>query len=337
MNFGAVISRALKISWQYKVLWALMLIPGVISLIGSLLGLGNTAAFQNLNANAANLRSMDELFALYTRLFALLLPVLLLQTVIGLIAGVAALITRAGIIAGVQQAENGAAPGLGGTLTVGFHNFWKFLVVSILLGLPLLLLIVIVFAIVGVPILPLIQAFTAGANPSDDEMRAVFSGVLAAMCVAAAVGCVGLIYALIAAAIQTLGERAMVIEGIGPLAGIARGWQLLRSNLGNVVLLAVVLFIISIVISFGLGMIGNAFTLPAMNIMMQEIANGVQPSVSTMLSSPSLVILTIISAVIELALQLFAAVAWTLAYRAFTGAALPSATVPPYQPPLPAA
>ncbi|MCL5997233.1 MAG: hypothetical protein M1546_14440 [Chloroflexi bacterium] len=46
---------------------------------------------------------------------------------------------------------------------------------------------------------------------------------------------------------------------------------------------------------------------------------------------------TIISAVVEFALQLFAAVAWTLAYRAFTGAATTPAAAPPYQPPLPAA
>jgi hypothetical protein len=318
-------------------LWILAIIPGLFGLISSLIGTGSNFAFQNLTTGG--MRSMDQMLALYTRLIAEFAPIFMLQTLAGLVAGLIGMITRAGTIAAVQHEEDGSSLSFGQAFGAGLKVFWKFLGMTIILGLPLLVLGLVLFVVVGVPLLPLIQAFASGANPSDDEVRAIVNGIVAGACVAISLGCVGLIYLLIAAAIQTFGERAIVVEGTGVTDGIRRGWRIFRANLGNVILLAVVLFIISVVISFGLGVIGNAVTLPAMGAIMRDMAEGFQPASSptsfTLLSSPLLVLFTVISAVVGIALQLFVTVLWTLAYRQFTGAGTVILATPRSQPPLP--
>lgn len=326
MDIGTTLSRAIKVTFQHRVLWALMLVPVLLSIISAVVGAAQGFLFRPQDLMGAT--SGEEMLAAYARIFALWLPLILLQVAVSLLSAVILLVIRAGVIAGVQDIETTGATAFGGALKMGFRKLIPMLAFNIVLFLPVFVMGVLIFAIIGLPFIPFAQSLASGAI-TQEEMDAVLGGFLAAFCVGVGLICIAVAYGLIAAGVQVMGERAIVIEGAGPIAGLQRGWALFRANLGNIILLAVIVFLITAVIGFVLGLFGNLAVLPQMGNWMQQARQGIMPDASEMINWPIFIVITLLSAIVGLFVDLFIMVIWTVAYRQFTGAAAPASDLPP--------
>lgn len=331
MDIGTTLSRAVRITFQHPVLWALMLVPVLLSIIGAVIGAAQGFLFRP--QDLMDVASAEEMLAAYVRIFALWLPLILLQLAIGLLSAVILLVVRGGVIAGVQGIETTGATSFSDALGTGFRKLISLLVFNIVLLMPMIVVGTLVFVIIGLPFISFAQSLASGAI-TREEMNAVPGGFLAALCAGAGLICIAVVYGLVAAGVQVMGERAIVIEGAGPIAGLKRGWALFRANLGNVILLAVIIFLITAVIGFVLGLFGNLATLPQMGNWMQQAQQGFMPDISELINWPIFIIVTLIGAIVGLFVDLFIIVIWTLAYRQFTGVAAPASDLPPA--PLPA-
>jgi hypothetical protein len=331
MDFGATISRAFRIMWDHKVLWIL----GFLAALGGGAGTnfqGSSYRYNNTPGNLSPFSNLSQqdlglILAGASLFFCLML-------ILGLVLFVVGLIARGGLIAGVQQVETEGNTTFGRAWAVGADRFWRLLGLNILLWLPMIIVIVILVILFGGAIAGMIASGTnmGRGNLDNGALMGLLSGGVIVLC---CLLCLVVIYALIAMALQTFGERAIVLENLGVTESIGRAWSIFRSNLGNIILLAIVMM----VISWAVGLIALAAAsiviAPTMLPLIYGLSqNAVVSAGTTVLAVVGVIVGIIISALISTLYITFNSAAWTLAFRSFTGAA---PAQPDVVPPLPAA
>lgn len=333
MDFGAVISRALRVTWDHKVLWIL----GFLAALGAG-GAGNVAQSPQATFNLNNgdmppwmrdfVRDPSAILA-GASVFACVIAIL---SVVLIVVGI---IARGGLIAGVQQIETEGNTTFGRAWSVGAARFWRLLGLNILLAIPIILIVIILIATTGGAVL---AAIASGAGTrGDGDNRALLSLLGGGLIVLCCLVCILVLYGIVAMAIQTFGERAIVLENVGVTESIGRAWALFRANLGNIILVALIMWVISIAFAIIVGAIVAAvlfaMVFPAINDMSQF---GTLSPGATVAAVLGVILATVIGAIINTLYVTFNSTTWTLAYRQFTGAG-PRLTTPASQPPLPAA
>ena len=133
-------------------------------------------------------------------------------------------IGRIGLIKGSYEAEQGAESlAFGELFSTSMPYFWRVFGLSFLIGLAFLLLFI--------PII-LIGVLSAGVG---------FLCLLPLICLLIPVGiAVGIII--------EQANRAIVLEDLGIFDGLKRGWEIARSNIGPIIIMALILFGISLVL-----------------------------------------------------------------------------------------
>jgi hypothetical protein len=339
MDFGATISRAIRVTWDHKVLWIL----GFLAALGSG-GAGNvgnspqsTFRFGDGNGNVPPWMQgfIDNPGAIYAGLtvFACLI------VVISIILFVISLIARGGLIAGVEQVETGGNTTFGRAWSVGTNRFWHMLGLNILIALPIIVLVIILGVAFGGTIIAAVAAGTSASgrgSGNDGALASLIGGGIAILC---CLFCIVFLYGLLAQAIQTFGERAIVLENAGITASISRAWAVFRANLGNIILLALIMLFISIVFGIITGAVLAVILVPTMApIFVAMTQNGTLEAGSTILAIFGLIVASIVGAIINALYVAFNSATWTLAYRQFTGAApVKVVPMPTPQPPAPVA
>jgi hypothetical protein len=228
-NFGEVINRAWQITWKYKVLW----IFGILASCsrgsgGGSSGGGGGGGGEGNGYSPFHTNEMERIFnqigdwlASNWWVVALIILGVILLVLISIFLGT---IGRIGLIRGTLQAEEGAEKLSFGELFSGaMPYFWRVFGLSFLIGLITFLLFI-PFLFFGV--------LTAGIG---------FICMLPLLCLLIPVSIA--IYLII-----ELANVAIVKENIGLWDGWKRGWELLRTNLGPVILMGLILFVISFVI-----------------------------------------------------------------------------------------
>lgn len=335
MDFGAVISRALRITWDHKVLWLLGFLAALGAGGAGNLGQSPQSAFR-MNGDNGNVPPWMQDFARDPSLIlAGASAFFCLVAIISIVLFVVGIIARGGLIAGVQQIETAGNTTFGRAWSVGAARFWRLLGLNILLAIPVIILVVILIATVGGTAMAAI-ASSAGQR-GDDNNAALASLLGGGVIVLCCLVCVLAIYGVLSMAIQTFGERAIVLENAGVMDSIGRGWAVFRANLGNIILIALIMWVIATAFAFVVGAIVAAVlfasVFPAINDLSQSGSLGAGP---TILAIIGVILATVVGAIINTLFTTFNSTAWTLAFRQFTGS-VPAVPAPAAQPPLPAA
>jgi hypothetical protein len=335
MDFGAVISRALRITWNYKILWIL----GFLAALGS--GGANFNPSSNINYRAGSsdfstamppwLQDLVDDPGLILGGLAAFFCIIL---IIGFIIMVISTIARGGLIAGVQQIETEGNTTFGRAWSGGASRFLPLLGLDILLFLPVIIVVVVLVALFGGSIIAAVASSQGGVNDNGGAIGGLIAGGLSIFCCGL---CVVILYSLLAQAIQVLGERAIVLEGAGVISAISRAWALLRANLGNIILLALVMLVISFAFGLITAVIAGAALLPGMGLAFTDLnRSGALQAGTTILVVILVIVAMIVGAIVQTLFITFNSAAWTLAFRQFTGAA-PAVAAPVAPPPLPTA
>jgi hypothetical protein len=232
-------------TWKHKWLWLLALIPTLAGVVGLLPSLGGSVTPD---------MTPDEMMGMAGRSLLMSCLSLILILVIWLV-GLAA---RGGIIAGVARLARGEATGFGPSFREGWRKVWSLLGMSILLFGWLVILVIVMIVLFLIPIMTM--ALTGGLdNPSEGLMAGLGTLGLLALC------CLSVVFFLLALLLNLIypfAYRGIMLRELGAVESIRHGWQVLRDNLGEILLLALPFFVLTLILGAALGIANIAITSP---------------------------------------------------------------------------
>lgn len=196
-------------------------------------------------------------------------------------------VAKGGLIAGVSAVDEGRASSFGRAWNAGWRKGWRLLGIAVVPAVPAFVLVV-VGLLVGL-------AYGGFAAYAGRDMMGVPNAGLAV--VVGALACVLVPLAAILGLLATFANRACVLEDLGVFASYGRGLSVLMDNLGP----ALILFLIQIAISVGIGIVGF---LPGI---LATVCCVVWPVVI----------------LVQGAISAYFSALWTLAWRGWTGMSQP--------------
>jgi hypothetical protein len=234
MDFGEVLGRAWKIIWKHKILWIFGIFAGCARGGGGGGGGGNSGS--RITAPSGNLPQFQQFSTQFSDwigshlwVVALFIIVILLIVIVALLLGT---IGRIGLIKGTLKADAGAEHlGFMELWDESLPFFWRIFLLSLLVGLAAF---IVVILLVGVGI-----GFTA---------LTLGLGLL----------CLIPLICVLAVALWFLGivvqqaELAIVIENLGIMDGLHRGWDVFQRNIGPMLIMWLILGVIGVVVGVAL-------------------------------------------------------------------------------------
>lgn len=239
-NFGEILIRAWQITWKYKVLWLFGMLASCSQGGGNGGGGGGSSGPTDYSNGPSDfnrppelqrLISMMENFAEWVTenwwIFILIGLVVFLLIILSILLGT---IGRIGLIKGSYEAEQGVEKLSFGALFSGsMPYFWRVFGLSFLIGLAFLV-ILLPFVLLGI--------VTAGVG---------FLCLLPLICLLIPAGwAVGLIL--------EQANRAIVLEDRSMLDGFKRGWEIVKGNVGPLIVMSLILFGISFVLGIAIAL-----------------------------------------------------------------------------------
>jgi hypothetical protein len=229
MEYSATLRRAWEITWKHKGLWIL----GILASCGK--GGGGTGGGGNFSGSGLDpaefgsasqeLTQFLERLGNEETLWLLLAGIALLILILSLLFLALGVIGQGGLIAAFHRSDQSASMSLGEAFAAGVLHFWRMLGAQLLIGLVLL----VIFLILAIPAVGL-AIFTLGL------------GLLCLVPVFVAIVLASTIY------FQFV-QMAIVVEGNGVISSLRRALDVIRANLGPVLIMGVILLVGTFVIS----------------------------------------------------------------------------------------
>lgn len=297
MDIGNVLSRAWQIIWKHKILWIFGILAGCSS--ASTSGSGSSGyqfSYGDFNGYHINLADW-EWGVILIALLCLILVFILLVIFLGAIG-------RIGMVRGTHLVEGGKEKlNLGELFSESMPYFWR------VFGLTLLVGVVVFFGVllIGIPL----SIFTCG------------------------IGAIVLFFALLLLPVLIeLSIIAIVVEDIGVLDGLKRGWDVLRLNLGTMILMWLILtlgfwLVAFVIIGIPIGLFLTPFAVITSTAAIQAT------EISTIITAICIAAFIPLALVIVGILRSFVTSAWTLTYLELTRQSSTTAPPLPPEPPQP--
>ncbi len=266
MDYGYALIRAWKITWKYKVLW-------IFGILAGCRANGNGGGNSNFSQDYTDmppeiLKTMERGLNFIQRPEVIVGLVLLVLFIIAITIFFST-IGRVALISGTYQAEAGAEKLFFGELfKKGTSHFWHFFGMNILVSLPF---IIVILGLLGAGVF---RAVSAG-NTADAE--AFMVAFLPTFCI---LFCCLFIFSLIVGLILQQASNAMVLENLGISASLIRGWEVFKSNIGHLLLIAIILFIFGAVAGLAIGLPFLMILIPTMVAFVLGEAQSAQPLIT---------------------------------------------------------
>jgi hypothetical protein len=312
MDFGYVLKRAWEIIWKFKILW----IFGILASCGQASGSSSSNSGYRFSGNDVSPR-IQEFFnqnpGLTTTLIILGIILAIVLVILAILLGT---VGRVGLIRGTVKAEQGADRLTFGELwRDGLTYFWR------VFGLNLLLWVIIVIAIILLSLLGIILAIgTLG----------IFLVCLIPLL------CLIVPIMWFISIIVEQANVALVVENLSITQAIERGWKVVRDNVGNMILMGLILIVgVSLIGGFVIGLPILVVAIPAV----AGIATGTSDAVRNglILSGLFFIIYLPLLLLFSGILRAYISSAWTLTYLRLTNKPVPQPAMAPLPPEAPMA
>ncbi len=327
MDYGKILARAFEITFKYRALWLfgfLMALFGGSS--GSNFNFGNWGGGRDFPTTARGGEGLPTLPPdFWQNLTLIILLVCCVIVVLAILGIVLRFLSRAALIGLVQELEtNGTVPTIRRGFSIGADRFWPQLGIAIAINLPLMIITLVLMVIALAPILAAIVPLINTGKNVPEALWTVFAGSIAGslVMICCAVICLALLYLVVEPFYQFI-LRACVIGRRGVMDSIREGYRLVRENLGNVV----VLYLLIIGISIGFAILMIPITLILVGI---PIGAGVAMGLASqswqaalILGACLLIPLVLVLILITGLFHVFESAIWTEGYLAVT---LPKST-----------
>ncbi|MBT3338437.1 MAG: hypothetical protein HN855_11685 [Anaerolineae bacterium] len=265
MDYGYTITRAWKIIWKHKVLWIFGILAGC-SANSNNGGSSNTNFSRDLTEMPPEMISLGDKALAFLEQPSVITVLILFALLIIMLTIFLGTIGRIALINGTYKAEAGAEKLTFGELFKdGTSRFWRFFGMNFLVSIPF---IIVIGGLIGAAIFTTITADSA-ANAQD-----FLIAFIPTLCV---LFCCLFFLALIIGTILQQAQNALILEDRGISASLIRGWEVFKNNLGHIFLIAVILFITSVVASLLISLPFLLIVIPTMLSFVLDEAKSMQP------------------------------------------------------------
>lgn len=329
MEIGRILTRSLDLAWRYRVLWVFGFIMGLTG--GSA---GNAGNFYNYSFNRSDFTNRPG-----SQTPPFVLPQIPPPVIAVLVAGIACLsiiylvlmlyfrfVARGSMVCIVRDVEKENVPTLRSAWREGHKYYVRLLGLGFLFYLPFMIITLVVLIAAILPFVGVIVAFARGTGStqfSNSDFARLISGILISVALfCCSVLCLSLIR-LVLHPVYEFSVRAIVLEESKVFEGIVRGYRRLKSKLGSIALLYVMLMGARI----GWSLVTGVLAIPFIIILVAIATGG-----SAVFPIGAVVVLALVVAVpffllfafIEGLFQVFESNAWTEAYLALQRLAITS-------------
>lgn len=335
IDFGHIFRRAWEICWQNR--WLFLL--GILAALGSAGSGANTSltySFDASDVGPAFERQMQEFFRTLVAAWPYLLVGGAALVIFAILLWLLSLTARGGLIAAAAELDgeigtpSDASRGFGAAMRRGRHFLLRLVGLELLLYGPVLLLVLI-------PLAVLVASLASAGIAAVDTPGALGGIALIAFTCFCLLACLALLWQIFLAFLHPLAQRSLVLEELGVVDAIRRGWQILTRHPGDMLVLVLLLFIVGIVFGVLIGVIlvplGLLLAVPTIFDLMQ---GGLPTAGQLVTIVVGALLLGLLGQVLRGLFVTYQSVAYTVAYRRLTGkgaieAAPELAPVSPYQ------
>lgn len=253
INFSEILARAWQITWKFKVLWIFGILAGCAESGNSNFNFNNTNRWNAGNGSGGSgqlpdwmrrfqgMSNEQALRAFVDQYIGIIAAVLVLLCLLWAVFFFLGMLGKTALIKGVGKADTGTERMTFGELwTESLPYFWRMLGMSLLVGLPFFIITIALLAVLGVGVFATLQG-----NLPDGGIAAILIGLagvtLTGLCV---VGLLGMLVGLIV----EQAKNALVLENLGVIPGLRRGWDVFRQNWLSVFVLGVLQSVIGLVV-----------------------------------------------------------------------------------------
>ncbi len=276
MNFDfiEVFTRAAKITWKYKVLWIFGILASCGRGSGSSSNSGGNGSGNGMTENPLSPEMMRQAEAFFIRMTSWLEQntwIIFVLIVLGLISIALQvffnLVGTAGLARGVVQAENGnESIQFGELFSESLGYFWRLFGAGIIIWLPVVVFFILAFLVMLIPAM----------NGNVDE--AAFGGGMVLFFISL---CCCLFPISIALSLYHLQvKRSIIVDNLGVIESLARGWQVLSGNILILLLVGVVIFIASAIVGILVALPLIMLMLPLVGALIQGNITSWQPFIA---------------------------------------------------------
>ena len=221
MDISAIFKRAWEITWKHKGLWLLGILANC-STGGGSQGSSNISRISEYQTGGGEFPQIEHWLQGIPEetWIAIGIAVVCGMLLLALIFWVLAVIGNGGLIAGFHTAESGKTVTLASAFQQSISYFWKLLVIQLILGVASMVVIV-----------PLV--FGGGLLTILSDGVGLIC-LIPFLCLLIPLGIALSIYTLLA-------QIALIVEELDIFAAFQRAWDVLRSNLGKVIVMGLIL------------------------------------------------------------------------------------------------
>lgn len=308
-NFGETLTRAWQIIWKHKILWVFGILASCGRSGGSFNSNFNSGSGGNGGGQTPNLppQMLRWFQTIEQNLTTIVVVVLAVVCILWFVTIFLSAIGKIGLIRGTAQVEGGAESLVFGELFSGsMPYFWRMFGLSLILGLPVFIVVMVIAVVV------------VGGIAASGGNEIAIVGIVGMMPML--IGCLCLLVPVmfVLGMIFRQAENAVVLENMGLLPAIARGWEVFKANLGPIILMAIILGVIGVVAGFLISIPFFLLIFPAMFAFFAVSALGGGGSGSLILISVCACIFLPIALALQGVVISYTESAWTLTYMRLT-------------------
>ena len=264
MKATAIMGQSWRLIWQRKQLLRLGLVSTAAALLAwAALNQADTLAWVESPALMERLTGTPR--AAYSDIWGVnnsivIGPLTFGVLVICLVLWLAGLAARGGLITAVNDLDTGQKSSFGQSFRQGWRKVLPLAGMTILLFIVPVILGIILAISVAVVFAGTITGIVAGTSGEANSVLAGLGliGLLVVCCLGLAIALLTIVLYLI----YSLAYRGMMLRNLGVMDSIRHGWRVLRDNLGEILLLGLVFFVINLPFYWlAIRRMGWAFTL----------------------------------------------------------------------------
>jgi hypothetical protein len=220
MDIANIFRRAWEITWKNKGLWVLGILANCSG--GSSQSSGNAGRSPEIRFSEGDFPKLDNWIQSVPEDTWITIGVVAIVAIIllALIFWALSAIGNGGLISGFQLAEMGETPTLSRSFRQGIIHFWKLMAIQLIVGLSILVLVI--------------------ASVIGGTIFSVLTLGIGAICVIPLM-CLFIPLMILVSIFSTLTQIALIVEKLDIMTSFRRAWEIMRSNPGEIILMALIL------------------------------------------------------------------------------------------------
>jgi hypothetical protein len=312
MDFGNLLQRSWNIVWNNKFMFVL----GFLAAIGSGGNFGSNTNF-SFNRRGAQFTPQfaDDLSRFFSRFGALLLGLLCIAFVILILFWLLRLVAQGAMISSAARADAGEKVSFGLVFSEGISNLGRLAGINLLMYGPFTLLGLLSVALFLATIGPV---FLSELLEQSDSAGVLIAGLGTFAICMACLACLVVPLIIVVTGVYPFAQRGAVLQKLGVVDSIRHGWEILKRNLANILLLGILFLILGLLFGVILTVALIPFALLALlPAIVDLVTHDTVGAADVLLIVGGTILLGLVGAVVNSVMVAFRSTVVTLAYNEF--------------------